>query len=337
MNVLVTGGAGYIGSVIVEALVARGHEVTVVDSLYKGHRAAVVEPAALVTLDLADGEGVRRLLGERGIAAVVHMAADSLVGESMRHPLKYFRNNVINSLNLAEAMVAEGVYRLVFSSTAAVYGEPAAVPIGEDAPLAPTNVYGETKLAFERMLRWLDEVHGLKWIALRYFNAAGATDRLGEDHEPETHLIPIVLSVALGKRAAVPLYGADYPTPDGTCVRDYIHVADLAEAHVLALEALARPGATSSAYNLGNGAGYSNLQVIEAARRVTGHPIPVVEKRRRPGDPAALVAGAGRIRRELGWQPRYPGIDDIVASAWRWHRRHPEGYEGSAPADRGEG
>ncbi|MGH2368146.1 MAG: UDP-glucose 4-epimerase GalE, partial [Chloroflexota bacterium] len=225
------------------------------------------------------------------------------------------------------AMLAAGVTRLVFSSTAAVYGEPERVPITEDFALAPTNVYGESKLAFERMLAWFDRARGLKWIALRYFNAAGATDRLGEDHDPESHLIPIVLQVPLGKREQVPLFGTDYPTPDGTCIRDYIHVVDLAEAHILALDTLARGAVASGAYNLGNGTGYSNRQVIEAARRVTGHPIPVAEEPRRAGDPAALVASSERIRRDLGWGPRYPGIDEIVASAWRWHRRFPKGYE----------
>ncbi len=326
MNVLVTGGAGYIGSVIVEALIARGHGAVVVDNLSKGHRHAVVPPARLLTLDLADRAALGELLTREKIDAVIHMAADSLVGESMQKPEKYFRSNVINSLNLAEAMLEQGVASLVFSSTAAVYGEPETIPITEDAPTMPTNVYGESKLAFERMLGWLGRIHGLRWIALRYFNAAGATERLGEDHDPETHLIPIVLQVALGRRERVPLFGTDYPTPDGTCIRDYIHVADLAEAHLLALEALARGEAGGRAYNLGNGTGYSNRQIIEAARRVTGHPIPVEEAPRRPGDPAVLVASSERIQRELGWRPRYPGIDEIVGSAWRWHRRFPDGY-----------
>ncbi|HEX2034550.1 MAG TPA: UDP-glucose 4-epimerase GalE [Chloroflexota bacterium] len=326
MRILVTGGAGYIGSVIVEALVGQGHQVTVIDSLAKGHRAAVTPPATLSTVDLADREAVQRLLTEHGIEAVVHMAADSLVGESMQHPAKYFRNNVINGLHLVEAMLASGVKRMVFSSTAAVYGEPAEVPITEDFPLVPTNVYGESKLAFERMLYWFQRAHGVRWVALRYFNAAGATERLGEDHDPESHLIPIVLQVPLGRRDHVPLFGTDYPTPDGTCIRDYIHVADLAGAHILALEALSRDEVESAVYNLGDGRGYSNRQVIEAARRVTGHPIPVVESPRRPGDPAALVASSERIRRELGWAPRFGEIEAIVASAWRWHQRLPDGY-----------
>ena len=331
MNVLVTGGAWYIGSVIVEALLRRGHTVTVLDSLYKGHRAAVTAPAALVQIDLADreqvGQTVAALAAGSEPAAVIHMAADSLVGESMQRPTRYFRNNVINSLNLAEAVVEAGVGLLVFSSTAAVYGEPETVPITEAFPTAPTNVYGETKLAFERVLRWLERIHGLRWAALRYFNAAGATERLGEDHAPESHLIPNILQVPLGKRERVALFGTDYPTPDGTCIRDYVHVADLAEAHILALEALQRDAVPSGAFNLGSGAGYSNRQVIEAARRVTGHAIPVVEEPRRAGDPAALVASSERIRRDLGWAPRFPGIEEIVGSAWAWHRGHPNGYE----------
>jgi len=331
MNVLVTGGAGYIGSVIVEALLRRGHTVTVLDSLYKGHRAAVTAPAALVQIDLADreqvGQAVAALAAGSEPAAVIHMAADSLVGESMQRPTRYFRNNVINSLNLAEAVVEAGVGLLVFSSTAAVYGEPETVPITEAFPTAPTNVYGETKLAFERVLRWLERIHGLRWAALRYFNAAGATERLGEDHAPESHLIPNILQVPLGKRERVALFGTDYPTPDGTCIRDYVHVADLADAHVLALEALHRDAVPSGAFNLGSGTGYSNRQVIEAARRVTGHAIPVVEEPRRAGDPAALVASSERIRRDLGWAPRFPGIEEIVGSAWAWHRGHPNGYE----------
>jgi UDP-glucose 4-epimerase len=330
MNVLVTGGAGYIGSVIVEALLQRGHRVTVLDSLYKGHREAVTPPARLLEVDLGERAAVAQALQSSGAEAVIHMAADSLVGESMQRPLKYFRNNVINSLNLAEAALEAGVETLVFSSTAAVYGEPPEVPITEDLPLAPTNVYGESKLAFERILRWLEQIQGLRWIALRYFNAAGATARLGEDHDPESHLIPNVLAVPLGKRERVPLFGADYPTPDGTCIRDYVHVADLAEAHILALEALRRRSAPGGAYNLGSGTGYSNREVIEAARRVTGHPIPVVEEPRRPGDPAALVASSERITAALGWRPRFPGIEEIVGSAWEWHRRHPDGYRAHA-------
>ena len=326
MKVLVTGGAGYIGSVIVAALLDRGHNVTVVDNLYKGHAAAVTPPAELVALDLGDREAIRRLLADQDIDSVMHLAADSLVGESMQNAVQYFRHNVANSLNLADAIVARGITRMVFSSTAAVYGEPEAVPIAEDAALAPNNVYGESKLAFERMLRWLGQVHGLSSISLRYFNAAGATEELGEDHHPESHLIPIVLQVALGQREQVQLNGTDYPTPDGTCIRDYLHVVDLADAHILALDALGGGDTRCEAYNLGNGTGYSNRQVIDAARRITGHAIPVQEAPRRPGDPAALVASTERARRELGWQPRFSSIDEIVASAWQWHQRFPNGY-----------
>ena len=329
MNVLVTGGAGYIGSVIVEFLVQQGHTVTVLDSLYKGHAGAVTSPAKLIAADLAHPELIARALDAAQADAVVHMAADSLVGESMSNPAKYFRNNVVNSQNLVDAMLDAGVKRLVFSSTAAVYGEPETVPLTEDLPLQPTNVYGETKLAFERMLGWYDRISSLRWIALRYFNAAGATETHGEDHDPESHLIPIVLQVPLGRRESVQLFGTDYPTADGTCIRDYIHVADLADAHIKALQALApeAPAVASGAYNLGNGTGYSNRQVIDACRSVTGHAIPVVEAPRRPGDPAALVASSERIRRDLGWTPRYPDIEQIVESAWRWHRQQPNGYD----------
>ena len=328
MNVLVTGGAGYIGSVIVELLIHGGHVVTVLDSLYKGHAGAVMAPARLLRADLGDRVAVSRALDDAAADAVIHMAADSLVGESMTNPAKYFRNNVVNSQNLVDAMLSAGVKRLVFSSTAAVYGEPETVPITEDLQLSPTNVYGETKLAFERMLRWYEEIDGLRWIALRYFNAAGATEVHGEDHDPESHLIPIVLQVPLGKRENVQLFGTDYPTPDGTCIRDYVHVADLADAHIKALHALSgdAPNSMSGAYNLGNGMGYSNRQVIESCRRISGHAIPVVEAARRAGDPAALVASADRARHDLGWSPRYPEIDQIVESAWRWHERHPSGY-----------
>ena len=326
MQVLVTGGAGYIGSVIVEVLLQRGHDVVVVDNLTKGHAAAVTPPATLIPLDLADVDGIRRVLASHHFDAAIHMAAHSLVAESMQQATRYFRNNVSNSLNLAECLIEAGVRALVFSSTAAVYGEPETVPITEEAPLAPTNVYGETKLAVERMLAWLAQVHGLQWVALRYFNAAGATGRLGEDHHPETHLVPILLSVASGRRDHVDLYGTDYATRDGTCVRDYIHVSDLAAAHILALEGLVRGNLPSGAFNLGNGAGYSNLEVIEAVRRVTGHPVPVRTGPRRPGDPAALVASAARIQQTLGWRAHYPGIDEIVASAWAWHQQHPHGY-----------
>ncbi len=318
-----TGGAGYIGSVVTEELLKGGDEVVVYDSLYKGHREAVVEGAAFVKGDLLDTALLRETLAHHRVEAVVHMAADSLVGESVKEPAKYFRNNVLGGLSLLDAMRGAGVTRLVFSSTAAVYGEPAKQPIEESDPTEPTNPYGETKLAFERALRWFDGAYGLKFVSLRYFNAAGATERSGERHDPETHLIPIVLQAAAGTRPEVTVFGTDYATPDGTCVRDYIHVVDLAQAHVLALHALVK-GHPSSIYNLGcGGEGYSVKQVIDCARRVTGKEIPVRQGPRRPGDPAVLIASSSRIVRELGWRPKHQQLDAIVESAWRWmqHRR----------------
>ncbi|HEX8697456.1 MAG TPA: UDP-glucose 4-epimerase GalE [Myxococcaceae bacterium] len=301
-----------------EELLKGGDEVVVYDSLYKGHREAVVEGAAFVKGDLLDTALLRETLAQHRVEAVVHMAADSLVGESVKEPAKYFRNNVLGGLSLLDAMRGAGVSRLVFSSTAAVYGEPAKQPIEETDPTQPTNPYGETKLAFERALRWYDEAYGLKFVSLRYFNAAGATERSGELHEPETHLIPIVLQAAAGKRPEVTVFGADYPTPDGTCVRDYIHVVDLAQAHVLALHALGK-GHPSSIYNLGcGGEGYSVKQVIDCARRITGRDIPVRQGPRRAGDPAVLIASSARIVRDLGWRPRHQQLDVIVESAWRW-------------------
>jgi UDP-glucose 4-epimerase len=323
MKVMVTGGAGYIGSVVTEELLKGGDEVVVYDSLYKGHREAVVEGAAFVKGDLLDTALLRETLAHHRVEAVVHMAADSLVGESVKEPAKYFRNNVLGGLSLLDAMRGAGVTRLVFSSTAAVYGEPAKQPIEESDPTEPTNPYGETKLAFERALRWFDGAYGLKFVSLRYFNAAGATERSGERHDPETHLIPIVLQAAAGTRPEVTVFGTDYATPDGTCVRDYIHVVDLAQAHVLALHALVK-GHPSSIYNLGcGGEGYSVKQVIDCARRVTGKEIPVRQGPRRPGDPAVLIASSSRIVRELGWRPKHQQLDAIVESAWRWmqHRR----------------
>lgn len=316
-----TGGAGYIGSVVTEELLKGGDEVVVYDSLYKGHREAVVEGAAFVKGDLLDTAVLRETLAQHRVEAVVHMAADSLVGESVKEPAKYFRNNVLGGLSLLDAMRGAGVSRLVFSSTAAVYGEPAKQPIEESDPTQPTNPYGETKLAFERALRWYDEAYGLKFVSLRYFNAAGATERSGERHDPETHLIPIVLQAAAGSRPEVTVFGADYPTPDGTCVRDYIHVVDLAQAHVLALHALVK-GHPSSIYNLGcGGEGYSVKQVIDCARRITGKEIPVRQGPRRAGDPAVLIASSARIVRDLGWRPRHQQLDVIVESAWRWMQR----------------
>lgn len=326
MRVLVTGGAGYIGSHVVLALLQAGHEPVTLDNLTRGHEEAVLG-GKFVQGDITDGGMVQQIMDRERIEAVVHLAADSQVGESVIHPGKYFRNNIFGSMVLLEAMRACGVKYLVFSSSAAVYGEPERIPIPEDHPAAPKNPYGFTKLTMEGMMEWYDRAHGLRFIALRYFNAAGseAEGRIGEDHRPETHLIPIVLQAALGLRNEVQLYGDDYPTPDGTCIRDYIHVMDLADAHLLALQALV-DGGESAIYNLGNGQGYSNRQVIAAAAAVTGREIPVVAAPRRPGDPAILVASSERIKAELGWNPRYPRLEEIVESAWRWHREHPEGF-----------
>ena len=325
MRVLVTGGAGYIGSVVTEELINDGHEATVYDSLYKGHRGAVVPEAGLVEADLTDGETLRRTLKENRIEAVIHMAADSLVGESVQNPAKYYRNNVVAGLALLDAMLDSGVRRIVFSSTAAVYGEPSKQPIEETDPTAPTNPYGETKLAFERALDWYDRAYGLRYASLRYFNAAGATRRCGESHDPETHIIPIVLQAAAGLREAVEIYGDDYPTRDATCVRDYIHVVDLARAHILALDILDE---RSAVYNLGcGGRGYTVREVIETARQITGRAVPVRVGPRRAGDPAVLIASSDKIKRELGWKPEMQDLRLIVESAWNWMREHPHGYE----------
>jgi UDP-glucose 4-epimerase len=325
MTILVTGGAGYIGSVVAEALLDDGNKVVVYDNLVRGHRAAVPPEADFVQADLADREALAAAFRRYDFEAVLHFAAFLEVGESMKNPALFFRNNVANSLNLIEAAVEAGVEKFVFSSTCAVY-QAQDRPLSEDDPLGPASVYGETKLMIERMLRWFSQIHGLRYAALRYFNAAGATTERGEDHRPETHLIPLILQVPLGHRRELHIYGTDYPTQDGTCIRDYIHIADLASAHLLALTALDRREQLTC--NLGNGAGYSVRQVIEVAREVTGQPIPALETPRRPGDPAILVAGAGRAKEELGWEPNYPALRDIIASAWEWHQAHPNGYEG---------
>jgi UDP-glucose 4-epimerase len=324
MTILVTGGAGYIGSVTVERLIARGYAVVILDSLVTGHRAAVHPEATFVQGDIGDHAKVKALLEAHGVDAVMHFSASSLVGESMEKPLAYFHNNTAKTLALLSTMLEVSVNKFILSSTAALFGTPERLPIPDDAPARPESVYGESKHLIERMLHWLSRTAGLGYVTLRYFNAAGASERFGEDHDPETHLIPLTLQVALGKRDAIGIFGDDYPTPDGTAIRDYIHVVDLADAHILSLEAL-EPG-TGRAYNLGNGQGFSVKEVIEVCRRVTGHPIPSKVLPRRAGDPPALVADATRIKRELGWQPQYPDLERIVASAWRWHQAHPEGY-----------
>ncbi|HUV74306.1 MAG TPA: UDP-glucose 4-epimerase GalE [Anaerolineae bacterium] len=323
MNILVTGGAGYIGSVATEELVKAGHQVVVYDSLLYGHRGAVHPRAIFEQGDLADKARLAEVFDGHTIDAVMHFAAHSVVPFSMRDPLPFVRDNVGNAINLLEVMASHDVKRFILSSTANVYGEPERVPIQEDDRLAPSSPYGESKLMIERMLHWCEVRYGLRYATLRYFNAAGASEQYGEDHEPETHLIPLVLKVALGLKDHLDIYGDDYSTRDGTCVRDYIHVVDLAQAHVLALDALDE---SSRVYNLGNGQGFTVQEVIATVREVTGHPIPARITPRRPGDPATLLASSSKIRRELGWEPRYPDVADIIDSAWRWTRTHPNGY-----------
>lgn len=323
MKILVTGGAGYIGSVVVEELIRQGEQVVVYDSLLQGHRAAVHPQAEFIEGDLADRRLLDGVLTDYGIEAIMHFASHSLVGESAKQPLKYLGDNVANGLNLLRAAQDHGVRRFILSSTANLFDKPARIPIDEAEAIVPGSPYGESKFILERILHWLDRICGLRYAALRYFNAAGATAERGEDHHPETHLIPLVLQVALGRRERIEVYGTDYATRDGTCVRDYIHVLDLAQAHILALRALEGGSRT---YNLGNGQGYTVREVIDTARAVTGRPIPSVDSLRRPGDPAVLVAGSDKIRQELGWQPANPDLREIVQSAWDWHRAHPDGY-----------
>jgi UDP-glucose 4-epimerase len=323
MKVLVTGGAGYIGSATAESLLAAGHEVTVYDSLVTGYREAVPAGATFIQADLADSVALAKAFGKNKIDAVIHFAAFIEAGESMKDPAKFLHNNLINSLLLIEAAVKSGVTRFVLSSTAAVY-QSSDQPLSEESPLGPTNTYGYTKLAVEQSLDWYNRIHGLRFAALRYFNAAGALPGRGEAHQPESHLIPRVLNVALGQADSAHIYGTDYPTPDGTCIRDYIHIADLVSAHLLALSALDQRD--RMVYNLGNGKGYSVKEVIETARKVTGKKIPAVEHPRREGDSARLVASSDKIRRELGWTPQHPGLQDIIQSAWEWHQSHPNGY-----------
>jgi UDP-glucose 4-epimerase len=323
MNILVTGGAGYIGSVAVEELIKAGYEVVIYDNLIQGHRQAVHPEAVFVEADLADQERLGAVFEEHSIQAVMHFAAHSVVSFSMREPLRFLRDNVGNALNLLEAMTIHGVKRFILSSTANVYGDPERIPIHEEDRLAPSSPYGESKLMTERILHWCEERYGLRYASLRYFNAAGASEAYGEDHDPETHLIPLVMKVALGQSESLDIYGDDYPTRDGTCVRDYIHVVDLAQAHILALQALAEG---SCIYNLGNGEGFTVQEVVTTAREVTGHPIPAIVALRRPGDPATLVASSEKIKRELGWEARFPNLKDIIESAWRWHQARPQGY-----------
>ena len=319
MKILVTGGAGYIGGTVALRLLSAGHNVLIYDNFCHGHRELVPTGTRLIEGDLGNRELLERVFRDEKVDGVMHFAALIEAGESMKHPELYFRNNTASTLTLLEAMLATRIERLVFSSTAAVYGEPEKTPIEETAALAPTNAYGESKLLVEHMLTWLNRIHGLRYASLRYFNVAGAVEGRGEAHEPESHLIPLVLDVALGRRQSIKIFGKDYPTPDGTCIRDYVHVGDLADAHILAFEAISTR--SRLIYNIGNGQGFSVREVVESARRVTGHPIPVVEEPRRPGDPAVLVASSKRIIEELGWKPRYSSLDDIVHSAWIWHQQ----------------
>jgi len=321
MNVLVTGGAGYIGSHTCKALAKAGITPITYDNLSTGHKWAV-RWGPLVIGDLRDRSYLRSTMRSHAVEAVFHFAANNAVGESVQNPRKYYGNNLVNSIGLFDAMLDTGVRRIVFSSTCAIFGRPDRQPMDENLPTGPINPYGESKLAFERILRWYNEIHGLRFVSLRYFNAAGASARFGEDHRRETHLIPNVLKVALGQKASVEVYGTDYETPDGTCIRDYIHIVDLARAHILALDS-----AKSEFYNLGTGGGASVREVIDVARKVTGRSIETVERSRRPGDPPRLVATSEKIKRELGWNPQFQSLETIIESAWKWHQRFPRGYE----------
>lgn len=327
MRLLVLGGAGYIGSHTALELIKKGHEVIVVDNLVTGYEKAVPDKAVFYQGDIRNFDFLDNLFKKERIDAAIHFAAYSLVGESVTNPLKYYDNNLYGTKVLLEAMIKNNVNKIVFSSTAATYGEPENIPILESDRTCPTNPYGETKLAMEKMFHWASKAHGLSYVSLRYFNACGAdaTGQIGEAHNPESHLIPLVLQVPNGKRESVSIYGTDYDTPDGTCIRDYIHVTDLAQAHILAVEHLAN-GGESDIFNLGNGVGYSVREVIETARSVTGHPIPATEVPRRAGDPARLVASGEKAKRVLGWEPKIKQLDEIIASAWKWHSTHPEGY-----------
>jgi UDP-glucose 4-epimerase len=323
MKILVTGGAGYIGSNVVEQLVKAGESVVVFDNLYQGHREAVHPAAVFVEGDLADRAAVDAAMAEHQPEAIMHFASHTLVGESMEQPFLYLGDNVTNGLNLLQSAVEHGVRKFILSSTANLFDDPERMPIDETERIVPGSPYGESKYILERYLHWLDKIYDFRYAALRYFNAAGASTERGEDHSPEYHLIPLVLQVALGQRDSIKIFGDDYPTRDGTCVRDYIHVLDLAQAHILALRALDKG---SRKYNLGNGQGFTVKEVIDTAREITGHPIPAEIVARRPGDPATLIAGSDTIRRELGWEPKYPNVRDVIESAWKWHVAHPNGY-----------
>ncbi len=323
MKILVTGGAGYIGSNVVEQLVKAGESVVVFDNLYQGHREAVHPAAAFVEGDLANRAAIDAVMTEHQPEAIMHFASHTLVGESMEQPFLYLGDNVTNGLNLLQSAVEHGVRKFILSSTANLFDDPERMPIDETERIVPGSPYGESKYILERYLHWLDKIYDFRYAALRYFNAAGASAERGEDHSPEYHLIPLVLQVALGQRDSIKIFGDDYPTRDGTCVRDYIHVLDLAQAHILALRALDKG---SRKYNLGNGQGFTVKEVIDTAREITGHPIPAEIVARRPGDPATLIAGSDTIRRELGWEPKYPNVRDVIESAWKWHVAHPNGY-----------
>lgn len=328
MRILVLGGAGYIGSHTALELVKAGKEVVIADNLVTGYRKAIPKGAKFYEGDLRDFDFLNKLFQQEKIDAVIHFAAYSLVGESVTNPLKYYDNNLYGTKVLLEAMVKNNVGKIVFSSTAATYGEPENIPILESDRTCPTNPYGETKLAMEKMFKWTAEAHGLRYVSLRYFNACGADESgtIGEAHNPESHLIPLILQVPNGKRETISIYGTDYDTPDGTCIRDYIHVTDLAQAHILAVKYLAN-GGKSDIFNLGNGVGYSVREVIETARKVTGHPIPATETSRRAGDPARLVASSEKAKKILGWKPVHDSLEEIIASAWNWHKNHPNGYD----------
>ncbi|MBA7650731.1 UDP-glucose 4-epimerase [subsurface metagenome] len=324
MKILVTGGAGYVGSIVVEELLKEGYSVVVLDNLQQGHRQAVLEGAQFIQADIRRKESLEKIFGEERIDAVMHMAAETAVEDSMANPKRCFGTNIVGGANLLDGMLNHNVSKLIFSSSAAVYGEPQAVPIEEDHPTNPVNAYGESKLIFEHILKWYGKAYGLGYISLRYFNAAGATRFLGEDHHPETHLIPNVLKVALQKNSSVPIFGIDYPTRDGSCIRDYVHIVDIAKAHILALQSIEK--LSGRVYNLGNGEGYSVLEVVGIARQVLGVDLPIKVYPRRLGDPPVLVASSSRAREELDWEPRFPQLETIIESAWKWMKEHPNGY-----------